>query len=136
MSAAVAWGGAPEREAPDGHRRHPGTTRPGRPHLVLVPTGEAVPSRSGLRVTRAGRLVLTLGVLVAAAALTTALLSGGGGPVIDHSVTVAPGQTLSEVAAVELPDVPVAEGVARLQLVNDLPSAQVSAGEDILIPAG
>lgn len=134
MSAAVAWGGAPERDVPEGRRGHPATTRP---HLVLVPTGEAVPStRSGVRITRAGRLFVTLGVLVAAAALTTVLLSGGGAPAIDHSVTVAPGQTLSEVAAAEMPDVPLAEGVARLQLVNDLPSSQVSAGEQILIPAG
>ncbi len=134
MSAALAWSGAPAHGRPS--RRSP--QAPGRPHLVLVPTGDAVTvRRPGLRVTRAGRLMLTTGVLVAAAALTAALVVGavGGGTAIDHAVTVEPGQTLSEVAASELSGLPVDEGVARLQLVNELPGTQVSAGETLLVPA-
>ena len=45
------------------------------------------------------------------------------------------GQTLSEVAAEQLPDLPLAEGVARLQLANHLSSTQVHAGQTLLIPA-
>ncbi|SDO77998.1 LysM domain-containing protein [Pedococcus dokdonensis] len=129
MSAAVAWDVAP---APV---RVPG--RPARPQLVSVPTGSAVadlPARP-LRITRAGRLAITLSVVVAAIALSVALFTGGASAtVIDHSTTVRPGQTLSEIATQQLPQLSMAEAVAQIQIANDLTGSDVHAGQTLLIP--
>ena len=130
MSAAVAWDVA---TAPA-----PARTRPSRPQLVSVPCGEAVPAvvPGPLRLTRAGRLAITLTVLLAAVVTSIALLSGGASATaIDHSTTVQSGQTLSEVAAQQLPALPVADAVARIQVANDLTSSEVHAGQTLLIPA-
>ena len=130
MSAAVAWDIVP---APV---RMP--LRPVRPQLVSVATGEDVVIRPAapLRLTRAGRLSITLTVVVAAVVLAMSLLSGGASAaVIDHSTTVHAGQTLSEVAAAQLPQLPIAEAVARIQVANDLASSDVHAGQSLLIPA-
>jgi hypothetical protein len=53
-----------------------------------------------------------------------------------RSVTVEGGQTMSAIAARELPDLPVPEGVARIQLANRLSSSDVHAGQVLRIPAG
>lgn len=130
MSAAVAWDIAP---APV---RMP--VRPVRPQLVSVPTGEDVVIRPAtpLRLTRAGRLAITATVVVAATFLLISLLSGGASAaVIDHSTTVQTGQTLSEVAAAQLPQLSIAEAVARIQVANDLAGSNVHAGQTLLIPA-
>ena len=130
MSAAVAWDVAP---AP---LRMP--VRPVRPQLVSVPTGEDVAIRPAapLRLTRAGRLAVTMTVVVAAVVVAISLLSGGASAtVIDHSTTVQAGQTLSEVAATQLPQLLVNEAVARIQVANDLAGSNVHAGQTLLIPA-
>ena len=132
MSAAVAWDVAP---AP---LRMP--ARPTRPQLVSVPTGEDVVIRPAapVRLTRAGRLAITLSVLVAAVVLAISLVSGGASAsatVIDHATTVESGQTLSEVAATQLPQLPLADAVARIQVANDLSGNDVHAGQTLLIPA-
>ena len=46
-----------------------------------------------------------------------------------------PGQTLSEIASTQLPGLPVADAVARIQVANDLTSDQVHAGQTLLIPS-
>jgi hypothetical protein len=134
MSAAVAWdvATAPVRVP----------LRPARPRLVAVPCGDdlVAPRPTPLRLTRAGRLALTVTVTLAMLALvlgvTLALLPGGStATVIDHSATVQAGQTLSEIAAQQLPQLPVADAVARIQVANDLPTNQVHAGQSLLIPA-
>jgi hypothetical protein len=133
MSAAVAWDIATAPVAAPG--RLPG--RPVRPSLTSVPCGEAAVARPAapVRITRAGRLAVTLTVAVALAVLALVLFPGGAsGTVIDPSTTVQSGQTLSEVAARELPQLPVADAVARIQVANDLASAQVHAGQSLLIP--
>ena len=50
------------------------------------------------------------------------------------TVTVAPGQTLSEVAAAELPELSISDGIVAIQLANRLSTAQVSAGQQLTIP--
>jgi hypothetical protein len=55
--------------------------------------------------------------------------------VIDHSTTVRSGQNLSEVAAQQLPQLPVADAVARIQVANNLTTNQVHSGQALLIPA-
>jgi hypothetical protein len=102
-----------------------------------MPTGPAVATAptAPLRITRAGRLALTLTVVVAAVALAVALFAGGASAtVIDHSTTVQSGQTLSEIATQQLPQLPMAEAVAQLQVANDLTGSDVHAGQTLLIP--
>ena len=51
-------------------------------------------------------------------------------------VTVDTGQTLSEIAAAELPDHSISAGIVAIQLANGLSTAQVSAGQQLVIPGG
>lgn len=109
------------------------------PRLVLVPTGESVPvsAEPALRVTRAGRLALTGVVLLVALVVAFVGLTGGttaSAPTV--TVTVMQGQTLSEIAAEHLTGMSIATGVAELQAANDLATAQVRAGQTIVIPQG
>jgi hypothetical protein len=111
---------------------------PTRPRLRLVPTGAEVEDGRGVvRLNRRGRLVRTVGAVALAGTLgwtvTSAMAAGAVAPA--HTVTVEAGQTLSAVAARELPDLPVREGVARLQLANGLSSSDVHAGQVLQIPA-
>jgi hypothetical protein len=110
-----------------------------RPELRLVLPGEraAAPVRVATRINRRGRLLITLTVLVATLTLTLTLATSvmASGPQIDHATTVSAGQTLSEVAAAQLPGLPINEGVARIQLANGLSSSQVHAGQSLLIPS-
>lgn len=137
MSAAVAWD---LRTAPARVPVRP--VRPSRPRLVLVPTGDAVPARRAapFRLTRAGRLAITLAVTLAVAAALVVAVAGTGfggdsaGPVADHATTVQRGQTLSEIAAQQLPQLPVSQGVVQIQLANDLSSPHVHAGQTLVIP--
>jgi hypothetical protein len=90
-----------------------------------------------VRLTMRGRLTLTLvGVFVVALVLLGRLgeTSGPGSATPDHAVAVRPGQTLSEVAVEQLPGEPVADAVARLRQLNRLGSAQVHAGQVLLVP--
>jgi hypothetical protein len=130
MSAAVAWDVAP---APV---RVP--VRPARPRLVSVPTGAevVVAPAAPLRLTRAARLAITLTVVIAAVALAIAVFSGGASAtVIDHSTTVQSGQTLSQIAVEQLPQLSMAEAVVQIQVANDLTDSNVHAGQTLLIPA-
>ena len=95
------------------------------------------PALPGIRFTRRGRLVVTLMATVAVAALAVVLATSvdAAAPLIDHATTVSAGQTLSEVAATQLPSLPIQDAVARVQLVNGLNTSQVQAGQSLLIPA-
>ena len=129
MSAAVAWDVS---FAPDGV-----PAGPARPQLVSVPCGDqagATPAR--LRLTRAGRLAVTTAVAVAVLAVAIAMLSGGASAtVIDHSTTVRAGQTLSQIAVEQLPQLGMADAVGRIEVANNLTSPEVHAGQTLLIPA-
>ena len=132
MPAALAWGPAfAPVPSPSSRAIHP--------RLRLVGPGErvAAPARPRTRPTRRGRLLVTLTVAAATLSLTFMLTTSVSavGPQIDHATTVSAGQTLSEVAAAELPGLPVDEAVARLQLANGLNTSQVHAGQSLLIPA-
>jgi hypothetical protein len=131
MSAAVAWNPAlvPVRIP----------SRTAHPRLRLVRPGERVCASASpvTRLSRRGRLLITLmvvaGVLSLIGALTTSVSATPAQ--IDHATTVSAGQTLSEVAAAQLPGLPVREAVAGIQLANGLNTAQVHAGQSLLIPA-
>ncbi|KRE41155.1 hypothetical protein ASG74_14815 [Knoellia sp. Soil729] len=107
------------------------------PRLVLVPTGDAVRevSQPTLRLTRIGRLFISGAIVLAA--LVAAFLAFTGGAAASppvETVTVQQGQTLSQIAAEHLSGVSVATGVAEIQAANDLSSAQVRAGQSLVIP--
>ena len=131
MSAAVAWGPALAPVHTPSRTASPG--------LRLVGPGERVsaPTRPAIRLSRRGRLLITLTVAAAALSLTAVLTTSvsAASPEIDHATTVSAGQTLSEVAVAQLPSLPVKEAVARIQLVNGLNTSQVHAGQSLLIPA-
>ncbi|WP_345508499.1 LysM peptidoglycan-binding domain-containing protein [Terrabacter aeriphilus] len=118
----------------------------GRPRLVSVPTGReagraaraaraARDARVPMRLTRFGRLVVSLlvasVVALLAVGLAGQLASATGEP---RTLTVQPGQTLSGIAARELPGLSRADGVLELQLANGLSSSQVHAGQQLVVP--
>jgi hypothetical protein len=136
MSAALALDPAVQPVQPV----QPGRWLPtSRPRLRLVPTGpdvEAAPR--SVRLSRRGRLVRTGAVVAISVALGWTVVStvaAGAVPPV-HTVTVESGQTLSSIAARELPDLPVREGVAQIQLANGLSSSDVHVGQILQIPAG
>ena len=63
-------------------------------------------------------------------------LRGAGAAEPPRTVTVEAGQTLSEVAAAELPSMSISEGILAIQLANAMSTAQVSAGQQLVIPRG
>ena len=115
------------------------TRRPERPRLVLVPTGEAVTAapRPALRLTRNGRLLLTSSVLlIALVAAFVGVTGGAAASSAPERVTVEQGQTLSQIASEHMTGTSIASAVAELRLANGLGSAQVRAGQQIVIPQG
>lgn len=106
------------------------------PHLVSVPTGDAVSDRAreGLQITRRGRLAITTATLLVAG-VAGASLALGGPAAAPQEVTVEPGQTLSQIAESELAGVSTASAVARIQAANGLPTSHVHAGQMLVIPA-
>ncbi|HEU4998627.1 MAG TPA: LysM peptidoglycan-binding domain-containing protein [Lapillicoccus sp.] len=109
-----------------------------RPRLRLVPTGpEGESAPRSVRLSRRGRLVRTGAVVAISVALGWTVVStvaAGALPPV-HTVTVESGQTLSSIAARELPGLPVREGVAQIQLANGLSSSDVHVGQILQIPA-
>lgn len=124
--SAIAW---------DVRSAYAAAPTPVRRHLTLVPAGPDV-HRSGLRLTRRGRLFLTL--LVAAALFGFGMIGWVGDPApsgASMTVTVQPGQTLSEIAAAQTSGYSsVREAVAAIQVANNLPTSAISAGEQLVIP--
>lgn len=112
-----------------------GSSAPRRPHLVVLPGGgQGAAGVGGVRITRRGRLALVVLVVALAAVLGMVGLRGAGAAEPLRTVTVGAGQTLSEVAAVELPGLSVSQGILAIQLANSLSTAQVSAGQELVIP--
>lgn len=112
-----------------------------RPQLVLVPTGSDAVGFTrvapGVRLTRRGRVVmalLALVLLLAAGLGATAAFAGAAAP--SHTITVVTGQTLSEIAAAQLPDLALSDAIVEIQLANSLSTDQVHAGQTLTIPAG
>ena len=112
--------------------------RPLRPsrHLRLVPT--PVPSDGShpeaLRLTRRGRLAITVSVTLAVVAtlVTVALLIVPASA--SSEVTVQPGQTLSEIAATHLPHLPLDRAIVAVQQENQMNTLHLQAGQTVVIP--
>lgn len=128
MSAALAWDVAVA----------PTSVPTRRPQLVSVPCGPdlraAKPVR--LRPTRAARLAMTAASVLVVVTAAVAMVSGGASATaIDHSTTVRAGETLSQIAVEQLPQLPVAEAVNRIEVANNLTSSGIHAGQTLLIPS-
>lgn len=112
--------------------------RPRRRHLTLVSdelVSDPAPIRPTVRLTVRGRravLVLVAALALLGAMTVTALASGSSG---QESVTVRSGQTLSDIAREQLPQLPVGTAVAHLQMANQLNSNDVSAGQRLVVPS-
>ena len=108
-----------------------------RPRLRLVPAlAEAQAASGGLRVTRRGWLLLAALVFVIAGALGVFGQQGAGAAAPLPVVTVESGQTLSEIAAVQLPGLPLDVAVTRLRVANNLPTADLAVGQRLVVPQG
>lgn len=121
-------------------RPHDGDIPPSRPrHLRVVREGEGVQRASApgrLRLTRRGRLVRTLAAFGVVSLFALLAWSRVTAPVLPptHAVTVEQGQTLSQIAADELPMVPLEAAVLRITIANGLSSRSVMAGQALIIP--
>jgi hypothetical protein len=100
----------------------------------------ARPTRTSLRLTRRGRLVLVLAVtlLVVLAGLTlghgSSLAAGRGDAPARHAVIVHSGETLWSVAARIAPQQDPRLVVADIQSLNHLSSAAVEPGQQLVVP--
>ncbi|QDO88074.1 hypothetical protein FNH13_06705 [Ornithinimicrobium ciconiae] len=118
-----------------------------RDHLRLVQPGERMdegfhvgartdaPGAGGFTLTRRGRLAITMTV---ATALVLAVIAAFGmfpaTAASGHTITVQPGQTLSQIAVTELPELPMDRAIVQIQVANDMNTRQVQAGMDLEIP--
>lgn len=109
---------------------------PVRRHLQVVPHA-AVEADQGdemrMHITRRGRLALTLSAAVSAVlaiAITVGVMSASA----STQVVVQPGQTLSEIAATHLPQVPLDRAIVQVQLTNEMNTLQVQAGQTLQLP--
>ncbi len=110
---------------------------PTRGHLRLVPTLETkveAGRSTRLRITRRGRLAATLSVVVALAAVTVITLALVLPASATSEVVVQPGQTLSEIAATQLPNLPLDRAIVQVQLANGMNTVHVQAGQTLQIP--
>lgn len=137
MSAVTAlprWAPAVAPTSPAGPR----TGSPRRRHLHAVPTPlTSEPDvRVRGRITRRGRLVLT--ILVTSALLTVGVAGAratiGGTAQAYDTITIEPGQTLSQVAHGAYPGLAVSDAVQRVQAANNLNTVLVFGGEQLRLP--
>lgn len=120
---------------PAGLRRAPATTRPR--HLRLVGAAERRAPRAtrrALRITRRGRLAATTSVTLMVALVIASVMGLLGPAGATSSVVVEPGMTLSQIAAEQLPDVPLSQAVTDIQRANSLSTTSIAAGQELVIP--
>lgn len=109
-------------------------------HLRLVGEAEVRTAHSSVstrsRLTRRGRLSITVALTIAALALaSTMVLSGGAANATSQEIVVQADQTLSQIAAAELPNTRLDMAIVDIQLANNMSSDQVAAGQTLVIPA-
>ncbi|MFV0461132.1 MAG: LysM peptidoglycan-binding domain-containing protein [Actinomycetales bacterium] len=113
-----------------------------------------MPQRARLRITRRGRLCLTMAVMVCAvglaiglggaaavqaqlSTLTAAVVNGDGAGSVSapaQRVRVLPGQTLWQIAVERRPERDPRDVVVELRELNGLQTSQVRAGQELVLP--
>ena len=110
---------------------------------VRPAAAQVAAARPAARLTRRGRLLVT-GLALLMLVVAAVLLAGGvpatagterGAPVTAERVTVAPGETLWQIAQRVAPGTDPRETVARILDLNGLQTAQVQAGTALLLPS-
>ena len=108
-------------------------------HLHAVPAPRQ--TRSGLRLTRRGRMAVFLAALAAIILMgitlgdSTAATGHAGTPVASKTVTVKAGQTLWEIAVAANPHGDIRDTVDDIMKLNSLPSAAgLQMGREIAVP--
>ncbi|GAA4809984.1 LysM peptidoglycan-binding domain-containing protein [Nocardioides caeni] len=112
------------------------------PQSVRRPVaGPTARPSSSVRLTRRGRLVVFVLALLVVATVALSLAAGsaasgesGGDPAIEL-VTVAPGETLWDIAGDVAGGGDVRDVVAEIQQLNALDSSVVYAGQELRVPA-
>lgn len=103
-------------------------------HLRLVDADERRPQAAPLRITRRGRLAVTatvaLVLVLALASLLSALSPAGAAT----AVVVEPGMTLSQIAAEQLPELPLDRAMVDIQRANRLSTTDIAVGQELVIP--
>ena len=116
-------------------RRRPAPMRP-------VASSPATAVESPVRLTRRGRLALTLMFLVAVSVVltvfgaTSAATGEAGKPVPTRSVFVEPGDTLWGIAAEVAAPGEVREMTHRIQELNAMSGSGVAVGQELAVPIG
>lgn len=127
-------------------------SRPARASQPTVPSRPSRPSRSeagsrtgrsavALHLTRRGRVaVILLALALLLGGVLVATRASADGPVSAPQVeryVVAPGDTLWAIAAgVARPGEDLRDVVREIEVLNEMPSAALTAGEQILLPVG
>lgn len=105
-------------------------------HLALVPQlapAQGVES-AVMHITRRGRLARAVAIVLTIAVLAVATVTMVTPASAAIEVEVQPGQTLSEIAATHLPNVPLDRAMVAVQLENDMNSTHVQTGQRLVIP--
>lgn len=88
-----------------------------------------------MRITRRGRLALTSSLTLVVALVVASVLGLLGPAGATTSVVVEPGTTLSQIAAEQLPGVPLSQAIVDIQQANKLSTTSVAAGQELVIPS-
>jgi nucleoid-associated protein YgaU len=120
----------------------PGLTVPRRRPAPARPVAAPAASAATVRLTRRGRLVLTVLFLVAVSVVltvfgaTSAATGEAGTPVPTRSVVVEPGDTLWGIAAEVAAPGEVREMTHRIQELNAMSGSGVAVGQELAVPIG
>ena len=119
----------------------PGLTVPRRRPAPARPVA-ATPAAAPVRLTRRGRLVLTVLFLVVVSVVltvfgaTSAATGEAGTPVPTRSVVVEPGDTLWGIAAEVAAPGEVREMTHRIQELNAMSGSGIAVGQELAVPVG
>ncbi|MGB3684505.1 MAG: LysM peptidoglycan-binding domain-containing protein [Ornithinimicrobium sp.] len=84
--------------------------------------------------TRRGRLMRTASILAVVIIVVAVAWTLMGPANAGTQVVVQPGQTLSEIAATELPHLSLDRAMVEVQLANQMNTLHVQAGQTLVIP--
>ncbi|WP_162802847.1 LysM peptidoglycan-binding domain-containing protein [Ornithinimicrobium avium] len=112
----------------------PASRRRGGHLRVVAPHERVAGTTDPLRITRRGRLTLTSTVVLVLVLAVASLVSALGPAGASSAVTVEPGMTLSQLAAEQLPEVPLSQAVTDIQRANRLSTTDIAAGQTLVIP--
>ena len=103
-------------------------------HLRLVAAYERRARPAPLHITRRGRLAVTATVALVLALAFASLVSALSPAGAATAVVVEPGMTLSQIAAEQLPELPLDRAMVDIQRANRLSTTDIAVGQELVIP--